>query len=645
MAKKVEAARNWAAEVEWEVRELTQQQEKIKADMEDIQESHEAFIAQNTQDIKEAQDAIATLTGEQREKMAAILDNLGDIGRKQKDLYEATAQRMEEIMGTVTETINQSLKAFAPVVRAINETADKLRESAEIWALLGPYMKKETEEHPEIYGDDEHPDIGEDVPLEALIAAAAERARADGVDVPRLQAEDEMQRRQRISETKAKRAEAKSNGALMEFTRLSTLADSDLGFGIFTAAVLTILPFDAKDLMIDPETGAIDLFDLSQRGGELKDVKRVDSAFLLWLFSIAYYNADLRENNSNNAIVEFNIPDTLKKMGVDPRKVKWEMIEEGGKKKKIVRREALTDPARQRFEAFMEYVRPLLNIAAWFGKDDNKKLLPIVNFEGYDPNSESIKLSIPYMFALVEYEKIHSKPYAAIVSVFHTDIVHENQTAVEVANRIAMGLIKRGVTTPQEKTYLTPDKRKPSKETFIKEDKDGTKSKIIKEYKEEPNQLIVVSEPIAEPIAECEAKKPIYWGEQFRNIIAQCPQFKSELEEIRTAKGPKELAVIEAAKKTGTKPDAQTLAAARKADHKNDPQKYNNKIKDVFDGAIRIILNKSDMPNFYAEFELGRGTTQTPKHLQPYRAPTKTQLTDYLVIRHKGKNPKYVKPT
>lgn len=644
MAKKVEAARNWAAEVECEVRELTQQQEKIKADMEDIQESHEAFIAQNTQDIKEAQDAIATLTGEQREKMAAILDNLGDIGRKQKDLYEATAQRMEEIMGTVTETINQSLKAFAPVVRAINETADKLRESAEIWALLGPYMKKETEEHPEIYGDDEHPDIGEDVPLEALIAAAAERARADGVDVPRLQAEDEMQRRQRINKAFERRSAAKESGALTEFKRLATIANKGLGFKYFTTEVLTVLPDDAKELLLDKETGEVNLYALMQtNGGNMPDVTSVNTGFLMFLLSIAAA-ADLREMNTaqKNTIVEINIPDALKKMNIDPRPQIWDATN------KKLTRATEKEPAEIRFNCFMELLRPVLPIGAYFGRDRGK-LYAVASFIDYDPDTENIHITIPYMFALVEYAKLHAGKHPAIVYLFHANIVNENPAAVEIASRIAIGVIYRGVTRSQADTYKNPNPRKPTKQKITVTKPDGTKITTENTYEpEQPDKTIEKTKELDDGSTLKVTIKPpkpkeILWDESFKSILRDCPQAQRELDRIKTEKGAKELAVIEAAEKAGIKPDPQKLADAHRADHKNDAQKRNNKLKDLFDAAIRIIQDKSDMPVYYADFQIGRKASTRGK-IESYRAPTNSTMNDFLVIQHKGKDPDYVDP-
>lgn len=151
--------------------------------------------APTPQDIQAAQVAA--------EAQTALQEELGDMaiyGEQLKKAMEAAAQVSEIVKnagfaaGKLTEAvrsaITQTYEILTPAVTAINENAEKLREFLSLMEVLRPYMEAEYTEHPEIYGDDEHPEIGVDVPLGELVAAAARRARADGKDIPPLKAEE-----------------------------------------------------------------------------------------------------------------------------------------------------------------------------------------------------------------------------------------------------------------------------------------------------------------------------------------------------------------------------------------------------------------------------------------------------------------------
>ena len=659
MTKKVEAARDTQRATppegearRWAAAKAVLDKEVVMVDkMQDNIKELEMMAEHATQDAQEAREVahVESMPPDMRENVEAFHNLLTDKAEQTAAFYRETARRLNQVMQGVNEAVRLTVEAFKPVMQSFTEHAEELREVSKMWRLLGPYIDAEIKEHPEIYGDDEHPDVGEDVPIEVLIAAAAKRARADGVDVPRLQAEDEMQRRNRISEAMDAHKSAAEAGALVEFRRLAILADKDIGFGIFTTAVLKVLPIDAKDLMIDPETGAIDLYDITQKYGELKDVKNVDSRFLLWLFSLAYNKYDLRETNSKNAIIPIYIPDALKRMEVDPRPTNKRIPIEGGAGTKLMRRPP-DDPAKMRFEKFMEFVRPLVSVAAWFGEKGKRNLYQVVGFHNYDEQREFIYLSIPYMFALVEYAKIHATKHGAVVALFHANIMNSNPLAVEVANRIMMGVVLRGVSRTQQDTYTNPEPRKPIKTVETTTAPDGTKKRFERHYApEQPEKTITRSKTddndvTTTVIINNPKPKIIEFSISFKSLIEDCPQFKKELEAIRTEQGPRERAILEAAKEAKLPPDRAQLLEARKADHKTDPQKYNHKLKEVLDGAINIILNRSDAPMYYADLQIGRAANRKTKEMQPYKAPTKSTVGDYLIIRHKGKNPNYVKP-
>lgn len=200
MAKKVEAARDtqratppegkarrWAAakaELDKEVVMVDKMQDNIK--------ELEMMAEHATQDAQEAREVahVESMPPDMRENVEAFHDLLTDKAEQTAALYRETARRLKQVIEGTSEAVKLSVKAFTPLMQSFTEHAEELREIAETWRILGPYIDAETKEHPEIYGDDEHPDVGADVPLEVLIAAAAKRARADGVEVPTLAAEE-----------------------------------------------------------------------------------------------------------------------------------------------------------------------------------------------------------------------------------------------------------------------------------------------------------------------------------------------------------------------------------------------------------------------------------------------------------------------
>ena len=527
---------------------------------------------------------------------------------------------------TVKATSEQSKKIFAMFrdgtagwVQPAAETEEKIA-ALQRWATLAPYITAEADEHPEKYGENaEHP-----ADARELIRAAAARARADGKDIPPLKVEEpepeqlemdlifpaeaaekkEADRLKHIEETRERREQAQAEGTFeTTSSSLATLADKDLGFSYFTSAVIKGLPggIEMKDLMLDAE-GKINLYDLTQQGRNLEEVDRIHTAFLMWLFDLAYNNNDLREINSSNAIIPVYIPAVLDKMGIDPRPRLYERNPETNKKE-VVKRQGGLDMVTLRREKFMSFLQPFLNMAAWFGQG----LYQIVGFYNYAPETETVYLTIPYLFKLVEYSKLHATKHGAIVNIFHADIMTENQTAVEVANRIAMGVLLRGLR-PDAKTYKNATTGRDKK----------TAQQVMTDKEGNPVTVITELQP-----------RMTTWAPKFSSLIKDCPQLQRELEEIKTRIGDAE------AEATAAGRSEDEIAAARKADHKTDPQRTNKKLKDIFEAAIRIIMEKSDMPKYYAGFKIKTGK------FDHFKAPTSSTLNEKLVITHKGKNPHF----
>lgn len=568
----------------------------------------------------------------------------------------STAEKIEELQGTVTaqqeelqrlmqlplsqiEELPQAKRelVWQELARQIVETpgwesirkgianllSDDTREALQTWAILAPYIKAEADENPEL-SDNPKP------PVTVLIAAAARRARADGKEIPHLKAEEEEKRRKHIAEAHKRRELAQQKGALIATdANLAIIADKDLGFAYFTREVLKKLPREISKLTINQQTGQINLYDLTGADKTLEEVlQEVDllhTGFLMLLFGLAWNNSDIRESNSGNAIIPIYLPAVLDGMGIDPRPRTRDK-----ETKQLTKRDTKQTMAQARFEKFMEFMRPLDKVAAWFGDD----LYPVARFAGYESDSETYSINAPYMFKLVEYAKLHATRHGAISNVFHADIMTENQTAVEIANRIAMGLIIRGVTRPDNETYKNAAARTPIKKKTTRTAADGTKTVEELTFPPEPEPTVTKSRTDENGITTTvtgKQKKPrtFTYRVKFATLIEDCPELQRELEAIHSGQGKAEEEAIKEGK------PAKDIEAARRSDHKNDSQRINKKLKDTFTAAIRIIMEKSEIPKYY------KGLTIKTARFDTFKAPTNSTLNAQLIITHSGKDPTF----
>lgn len=525
--------------------------------------------------------------------------------------------------------------------RAIDEMleGDGIENTLQLWETLTPYMDAEMDANPELYND---------APLSALIAAAAQRARAVGHDIPSLRAEQAEQMQMQLdlptdNTTKEETTQAegqktteaptiamaRSAGALITLgNRVATIADKLLQY-CFTSHSLRQLPGKHDDFMFDT---AGKLNELSLNGEPLQPLDDTHTGFLMALLQIANI-CDLREYNSkDNPNIGVYLPAFFRETGIDPREnVAWSKTAKAAKRKSTTKEIAAKLPdadeskikelsakqfKKMRADRFIEFMRPLDNRV---GVIDGEGYFTLARFMSWDEKTDIAYISIPYEIKLVELARLHADRHSAISTVFHADIVNENPAAVELANRIAVGLIERGVTRSQTDTYKNENPRKPSKRIITTTAADGTRKTETLTYQPEP-----------EPEPRATRPRIFRWESKFETLIANCPQLQREITGIKTAQGAEEKAAIEAAAKPAD------IIAARKRDHKTDPQRVNKKLKDTFTAAIRIIMEKSDIPQYYAKLEIKTGKLDT------FRAPTNSTLKDKLVITHKGKNPNYV---
>ena len=241
-----------------------------------------------------------------------------------------------------------------------------------------------------------------------------------------------------------------------------------------------------------------------------------------------------------------------------------------------------------RYQKMLELLQPF---DRWIGQSTDGSFFRFLTIESYNPEAETMRITAPYLFELVR--KNDQRRYTFLA---HPDIANErNQAAVEIAMRLLQGLQKRGTTNPDTMTYKSMVK--PKKRTTKIVDPDGTKTTVIDEYQEEqeipdPNRPAVFT-----------------YEYSYKNIIRDCPQIRYELQKIDQRTGPQA---------------------------KTAKQAYNAKLKQTFSAAFRILMEKTDAPEYYKNLHF---TNVYPDGT--IILPTKSTLNGYIGLEHNGKNKAY----
>jgi len=577
------------------------------------------------------------------------LISLAEAERQAAAEFAEIAPALTERIQIVLNAAHSTLIALQPKLQAAQRSleawkqaniTDDMRQAMQLLGTLAPYMDAEAAEHPELYD--------ENTPASALVAAAARRARAEGKDIPRLSAEQADAEQKEIqldlpTEGTAKEDKqpagpsplelARSAGAITSLeNHVATIADKVLQY-CFTSRDLKGLPGDYDKFVFDP-TGKLN--ELSLNGEPLQPLDDIHTGFCMALLQIANL-FDVREYNSkDNAAVGIYLPAFFRETGIDLRP-----HDRDKQTKQHIKRQAINEEARrkQRRDRFIEFMKPLDNRV---GAIEGEGYYTVARFSSYDEKSETAYIIIPYWMKLAEIAKLHADNHSAISTIFRANVLTENPAAVELANRIAVGLIERGVTRPQDSTYNST--RKPSRKTTTTTAADGKKTTTTLYYEPEiePGQQIVTlsktnDDGVTKTVTTAKPKRErtFEYSTKFSTLIAECPQMQRDLAAIRGAQGPEETKILEEAKQEGRKPNPDALAEARKRDHKTDPQRINKVLKDRFDAAIRIIMKKSDIPAYYKDIQIRTGKRED------YKAPTSSTLNDELIIKHGGKNPQW----
>ena len=382
-----------------------------------------------------------------------------------------------------------------------------------------------------------------------------------------------------------KRSKAIEQGALMSIgSRLASYSAKGFENSLNTPAIFG-LPDEAQEVTkLFDQRGQLNI--AAMQGRKLTQLTKLHTAFLMALNQAAIVAAGSGLDQDNGGLMKVYLPTFCREIGLDAR---------GYSDKRSTK----LSLEQQRVAAILDLLQPL---ESYVGRTPDGVFWRLAAFHSYDPASDTMTFSAPYLYELRKAEALQGK---TLNQLLHGSVVNEpNWSAVELANRILDGLLSRGTSRPDSKTYTAQPRKQ--KETKHITKADGSK---------ETQTTIYIADP--EPLPPADQEPRFTYRARFKYLIKGCPQFSQELETI--------LAGEQINPRTGEKSKSKPATA------------YNMKLKNTFEAAIKIIMEKSDAPLYFVDLDI------SPKHPKTgkFMPPTKTALTHELTITHKGKNKDY----
>lgn len=460
-------------------------------------------------------------------------------------------------------------------IDAYNEEINEYGQEAFIWDVADAYKRMIREQ---TFFQAILPDLkGLAYEVQKAVAKAVEVTNSDELREHIVKTINRERANRAKAATAAARKLAEEKGAIMTLGHHVATPTHTFRDGL-TASKIKSLPGQFSDFEFD-SSGRLNMLSLNDQ--KLETLPEQQTGFLMALLQAAMTDFDLRENNSSkgNSVITLYLPTILREFEIDPRP---HDRAPAGSENKYMDRPDVPLPELRR-NKFLEFIKPIDNRV---GTIPGEGSYAVARFLSWDQKSETITIAIPYIMKVAEM----SRKEKAITSVFHADIMTENPVFVELANRIVVGLIELGVTTPNVH-------RKQS------------------QVKTKTGDFIII--PEKDP-------RSFKWESKFSTLISKCPQLQSEIESIR-----------------GEQIERDETGKIIKGGNKS--QRINKKLHDAFTAAIRIILEKSDAPQYYQNFKIepmtrpAKGSQQAPA----FMCPTNSTLNDRIIITHNGKNPDY----
>ena len=415
-----------------------------------------------------------------------------------------------------------------------------------------------------------------------------------------LYANDFMAAWDKVTQEKASpRSAAIEKGALMTIGgRIASYSTDDLKDALNAYSIYR-LPSSVDRKQAFDDTGKLNALMLQDK--PLEGLTQIHTAFLMAVVQAV----SLAQIDDGDNTISFYLPAICRDLKIDPRTYSN-------------KRRAGQDYADMRFNAVLEMITPFDPLV---GRTPDGSFYRVLTFESYDKSSDTMTISTPYLYRLKAIAEQRAAEHPQLNRLLHSAVVNEpNRAAVELANRILTGIVNRGVRADYRTYKAEP---RVSKKTVTRTGNDGQRTTTTTVYDNPTDDTPAPS-------------KTVTYKVKYQTLIDDCPQLKNELDEIINGKGKAE----REAEERGA--SAEEIKQARAKDKKTVPQRVNKKLKDVFTAAFRIIAEKSDAPARYLDFTLPTTTrTVKGKKSKAYDIPTKSTLSRYMIITHKGRNPQY----
>lgn len=420
---------------------------------------------------------------------------------------------------------------------------------------------------------------------------------------------EELEKEPDAARKASPRSAAIEKGALMTIGgRIASYSTDDLKDALNAYSIYR-LPSNVDRKQAFDDTGKLNALVLQDK--PLEGLTQIHTAFLMAVVQAV----SLAQIDDGDNTISFYLPAICRDLKIDPRTYSS-------------KRRAGQNYAEMRLAAMLDMITPFDPLV---GRTPDGSFYRVLTFESYDKGSETMNVSTPYLYRLkaIAAQRSTDLKHPQLNRLLHGAVVSEpNRAAVELANRILTGIVTRGVRADYRTYNAEP---KVAKKTVTRTSKDGQRTTTTTVY-DTDSQTDDTPAP----------SKTVTYKVKYQTLIDDCPQLKNELDEIINGKGKAEREAEEKAKKENREATAEEIKQARAKDKKTIPQRVNKKLKDVFTAAFRIIAEKSDAPARYLDFTLPTTTrTVKGKKSKAYDIPTKSTLSRYMVITHRGRNPQY----
>lgn len=239
------------------------------------------------------------------------------------------------------------------------------------------------------------------------------------------------------SQTFAARSQAERNGAIMSIgSRLTAFSTEQLQPS-FTPRYIVEMPngIDVQEEGVFDDNGRFNENLLDNR----KKVLVPDAVQEALLGAITSLVSERIKTDDKTNDVDFYLPEIMRELGIDPRGHSKQRKDKKGNPVDMV-----GELARLRYDKMMQLIAPFDRYIGIM--PDGSGIYRVLAFSRYDVESETMWISTPYIYEIMRRAQRSDKAYKH--RYLHGSVMNErSDAAVEVANAIICGVVRRGTLT------------------------------------------------------------------------------------------------------------------------------------------------------------------------------------------------------